>query len=46
MANIVVTGIGLYLRKDNARYCPLRNAVNLENVQRWRNSASRLLPCS
>jgi hypothetical protein len=31
-ANIVVTGIDLYLRKYNARYCSLRNAVNLENV--------------
>jgi hypothetical protein len=31
-ANIVVTGIGLYFRKDNARYCSLRKAVNLENV--------------
>jgi hypothetical protein len=31
-ANIVVTGIDLYLRKDNARYCSLRNAVNSENV--------------
>ena len=31
-ANIVVTGIDLYLRKYNARYCSLRKAVNLENV--------------